>query len=85
MATVELPKPKIDETAYQELMEKSRVEFPGVSDWLLHVAVTDYLMKKKKGYRKDNKIVSELKDNYYKESTFKGLEINAGSIPLHEQ
>lgn len=71
----DLPQPKIDEAAYNDLMEKSRAEYPQVSEWILHVAVTDYLMKKKKGYRKDHKMVNELQQNYFRETTFNGLEI----------
>ena len=37
-------KPKINEETYNELMEKSRAEFPMASEWILHVAVTDHLM-----------------------------------------
>eukprot|EP00960_Hanusia_phi_P077636 768721-Hanusia_phi.AAC.3 len=70
-----LPQPKIDEATYKELMDKSRIEFPTAPDWILHVAVTDYLFKKKKGYRKDIKLINELKDNYFKDTVYHGLEI----------
>jgi len=72
-------KPKINEETYNDLMEKSRVEFPGASEWILHVAVTNHLMRKKKGFKKDNKLIQELKDNYFKDFEFKGLEIKEES------
>lgn len=72
-------KPRINEETYNDLMERSRAEFPGASEWILHVAVTDHLMKKKKGFKKDHKLVKELKDNYFKDFEYKGLEINEES------
>jgi len=37
-------------------------------------------MRKKKGFKKDNKLIQELKDNYFKDFEYKGLEINEESL-----
>lgn len=67
---------------YDALMEMSREQFPETGEYLLHVAVIDWLNKEfNENYDNESiEIIKKMEEERFKEDTFYGLEINGLSI-----